>query len=368
MIKNLIRLGIFAALLAACNSGETSYHQLGLYSRYLLSDTTVTDFRILSSCGKYGRMGKIYVLGEPEEVLEISSYLLTSDHFNNINGRNVPDGLVDFAGEDFCAVLDNLHTPYANLLSGDMKDSLIAASIRNFIAAVDSTYYLNIYDIEKLGRKIPAKMVVLASAPTAAYGYFDIDSLCDIAGCNVRLITPLHAMLDQSWAQHGKGLNLAVWTSDSTGLSGVYAEVMAHEKRLRADDAADYTVIFPDAAAPDAMSAFLDFMRKYRSSKADKKLSSIIVDDWDADITALREAAESVKTLAHDSLITYKSLMQDDFDIIGKRDAVVKACFRQMREHNLFTHRISYPTVETYHTEASRSGSFMLVGGKDNSK
>lgn len=368
MIKNLIRLGIFAALLAACNSGETSYHRLGLYSRYLLSDTTETDFRILSSCGKYGRMGKIYVLGEPEEVLEISSYLLTSDHFNNINGRNVPDGLVDFAGEDFCAVLDYLHTPYNALVAAGMKDSLIAVSIRNFIAAVDSTYYLNTYDVEKLGRKRPAKMVVLASAPMASYGYFDIDTLCDIAGCNIPLITPLHAMLDQAWAKHGNGLNVAVWSSDSTGLSGVYADVMASEKKLRGDDSADYTVITPDSTATDSMTAFLDFMRKYRSAKADKKLSSIIVDDWNADIAGLREAAASVKGLVHDSLITYMPLMKDDFDIIGIHEAVLRACFRQMRQRNLFTHRIAYPTVETYSTGASRNGSFMLVGGKDNLK
>ena len=248
MIKNLFRLGIIAVLAAACQGSESSSHKLALYSRYLLSDTTQTDFRILSSCGKVGRMGKIYVLGEPDEARSLSSFLLTCDQFNNVDGHARPDGLLDFAGEDFCAILDELHAPYGSLVASGHKDSLTALTIRNFISAVDTTYYLNSYDVDKLGRKKSAKMVVLASSHVSSYGYFDIDSLCQIAGCNIPLVTPLHAMLDEAWTKHGKGLNIGIWSSDSTGLSGVYADVMASEKRLRGDALAEYSVISPCAA------------------------------------------------------------------------------------------------------------------------
>ena len=369
MIKNLFRLGIIAVLAAACQGSESSSHKLALYSRYLLSDTTQTDFRILSSCGKAGRMGKIYVLGEPDEARSLSSFLLTCDQFNNVDGHARPDGLLDFAGEDFCAILDELHAPYGSLVASGHKDSLTALTIRNFISAVDTTYYLNSYDVDKLGRKKSAKMVVLASSHVSSYGYFDIDSLCQIAGCNIPLVTPLHAMLDEAWTKHGKGLNIGIWSSDSTGLTGVYADVMASEKRLRGDALAEYSVISPCHDATDAMGAFLCFLRKYRNSLAEKQLSTIIVDDWTVDVTALRDAAASVKGLAQDSLIKYMPVLREDFDIIGIREAVAKTCFKLMRGRNLFTHRIAYPTIETYTTEAARgNGSYMLVGGKDNSK
>ena len=176
-------------------------------------------------------------------------------------------------------------------------------------------------------------------------------------------------MLDQAWLRHGKGLNVAIWSSDSTRLSGVYADVMAAEKRVRGDALAEYSVISPSPEATDAMCAFLDFLRKYRNSPAEKQISSIIVDDWKIDVGALRNAAASVKGLAQDSLITYLPLLREDFDIIGIREAVAGACFRQMRMRNIFTHRISHPTLDTFSTVASRSdGSFMLVGGKDNLK
>ena len=319
------------------------------YVAALFADTVSYDYGILSGWDVANKAGTIAVIGEPEDALLLTEHLLTSDRYDNIDGSRHSDGLPDFAGEIFAPVLDVANAPYSGYFSRNNEDFLSEVTVRNFLAALDTACFLSSYDTDRLVHKAPAKMVILASSYSAAYGYFNIDTLCHVAGRSVPVIPLTRAMLDVAWKHHGKGFNLGIWTSQDVLGAGIWSAVFPYAARRRGDPKATYSVFAPEESGT-VLDRFMAFMQMYSAAGNTAKLSALVLDDPSVPLDSLREAAASILKVDRDSYITWRNLLADDFEIIDAGSAVASSCYAYLRENNRFTHKVAYPDVKVYAT------------------
>ena len=351
-MKKFIYIALAALILltaSSCKERSVRNRSVIAYVARLLADTTDYDYGILSAFDPKSKSGTIAVLGEPEEALLLTEALMTSDRYDNIHGNLRSDGLPDFAGEVFAPVLDVANAPYHGYVAYTNEDFLSEVTVRNFLAALDTACYLNSYDKDRLVPKSPAKMVVLASSYAAAYGYFEIDTLCRRAGKPVPVFSAPHSMLDYVWNRHGKGFTLGVWTTSDVLGAGVWSTVFPRSARRHGDAVATYEAFCPESSST-VVDRFMEFMSMYASVGNPGKLSAIVLDDPSVSVDELRSVVESVLKVDEDSYITWRNYLADDFEIIDPATAVAASCYTYLREYNLFTHKIAYPEVKVYTT------------------
>ena len=367
-MRSIVSLSAVAAVMAlfpACKGPQANSVVVGEYAMSLINDTTQTEYQIVSASRSRNIHGEISVIGEPEASLLISESLLTCDRFDNISGRAKSDGLPDFAGETISPILDRFNGSYAKIVASGKEDLLSEINVRNYGAALDTACYLNAYDKDKIVQKSGAKLVILSSVLSSAFGYDDIDTLNALTGSKVKVISPVHAMLDEAWEACGEGMNIGVWTTSDVLQSGVYAKVFDKMRDQRGDKTAKYTVFTP-AQDSTVINRFLDFMQKYADSEEKGRLQALIVDDLSVPVEELREAVKSVLAVDQDSYITYVNYIDPEFKVIGFEESVAMACYKFLRGDNAFTHKIAYPQVNLYVTAASEhDSSYVTVELKD---
>lgn len=340
---------VLVLLCASCRERVTGGRPVIPYVAGLLADSSSYDYGILSGWDAANKAGSIAVIGEPEDALSLTEQLLTCDRYDNIDGSNRPDGLPDFSGEVFAPVLDVANAPYSGYFSHDNEDFLSEITVRNFLAALDTACFLSSYDTDRLVHKAPAKMVILASSYSAAYGYFNVDTLCHAAGRAVPVIPLPKAMLDFAWDRHGNGLNLGIWTSRDVLGAGIWSAVFPYAARHRGDAKATYSVFAPEMSGT-ILDRFMSFMQMYAAAGNTAKLSALVLDDPSVPLDSLREAAASILKVDRDSYITWRNLLADDFEIIDGGTAVSASCYAYLRQYNRFTHKVAYPDVKVYAT------------------
>ncbi len=345
----IIAIAVLSLLAVSCRERVAGSRPVIPFVAQILADTTSYDYGILSMFNSGNKAGTIAVIGEPEDALFLTEQLLTSDRYDNIDGSRRPDGLPDFSGEVFAPVLDVANSPYVGYFTHDNEDYLSEITARNFLAVLDTACFLSSYDTDRLVHKAPAKMVVLASSYSSAYGYFNIDTLCRVAGKDVPVIPLTKAMLDVAWDRHGNGLNVGVWTTRDVLGAGVWSAVFPFAARRHGDAKATYSVFCPDSSAT-VMDRFMTYMQMYASAGNTAKLSTIVLDDPDVPLDSLREAVSSVMKVDRDSYITWRNLLADDFEVIDAGSAVAATCYSYLRKYNRFTHKVAYPDVKVYAT------------------
>ena len=347
-------LAAVALLAVSCSDHQVSGRYVSPYAKSILTDTSSVEYRILSAYDmQQEETGTIAVIGEPEETLVLSEYLLGCDNFSNINGSAVPDGLPDFSGEVIVPILDVANAPYKGYLNAGNEDFLSEINVRNFVAAVDSSCYLSAYDEDKIVSKTRSKMVVLSSSLAAAYGFSDVDTLARAVGGGIPVFSTVHSMLSMAMSRKGEGLNLGIWTTKSILGAGVYSIVFPKVAADMGIKNASYEVLCPESEGT-VLDRFLEFIDRYKAVGGEGRLSSIVVDDPSVDVDSLRMAVESVMNMEHDSFLLYKSVLADDFMVIDPCSSVAASCLSYLRKSNRFTHRIAYPDVNAYVTAPCR--------------
>ncbi|MGN1232518.1 MAG: hypothetical protein ACI4UJ_03605 [Candidatus Cryptobacteroides sp.] len=316
------------------------------YVRDIVADTTSSGYDRIRKCGIDGVNGSITVFGPSAGTFFLSEKLLTCDNFDNVDGRAIPDGLPDFAGETVAVVSDLANEPYYGYLRKSNSEFLREIAVRSFFDLIDTTALVSQYD-RKLGeRKAGAKIVVLSSSYLSAFGYYDINSLLKASGRNIHVISPAHSMLRYAFARHGAGMNLAVWTTPEIVEAGIYPAV---NNSLSVDyPELNYEVLCPGQGL--ANDRIISFLRQYKASGRTAALDAAIVDDISLPAADLNSALNDLWDNVDDSLIVYKSLISDNFEFIDAATAVIAECEKTMRASNLFTHRIAYPAAEFYAT------------------
>lgn len=336
-----------AVLLAAvsCNDRAPVVRDTIPYVKQIAVDTAGT-FSLVRHYRAGGTKGSIALIGEPEECVLLSRAFLTADEVDNIDGKAAPDRLPDFAGETFDVLLDDYNAPYLRLVSAS-RDTLREVAVRNAVMALDTVAFSDASDRSSRLRKNGAKVFVLASSLLSGYGRFDIDTLFKMAGREALILSSEEALVGsavQSGIKHA-----AVWAPAEAGEA--YLSYAA--------DRIDLTVITPEGG--DIRTAFRNLLRQYRQRKPNTVLDAVLLDSFTADMDELAAEVEHIHRQITEEDMSFDSMLAVGFRFLEPTSCLTDACYRLLREKNLFTHNIAYPSARYFQTEESMDGEYVPV-------
>ena len=335
-----------AVLLAAvsCHDRSPVVRDTIPYVKQIAVDTVGT-FSLVKQYRTAGTKGTIALIGEPDECLLLSRAFMTADFVDNIDGKAVPDRLPDFSGEAFEVVLDNFNAPYLRLASSS-PDSLREAAVRNAVMVLDTVAYSNPYDKSSRLRKGNAKVFVLASSLLSEFGRFDIDTLFKMGGREALILSPDEALVD---------------VASRTGVkhAAAWAPAESREAYLSAAEGIDLTVISPSGG--DVRTAFRELLRQYRRQKPNTVLDAVLLDSFTVSLEDLQAEVEHIHRQITEEDMAFDRILAPRFRFLEPKACLTDACYRLLREKNLFTHNIAYPSIRYFQTEEGMDGNSLLV-------
>ena len=89
-------------------------------------------------------------------------------------------------------------------------------------------------------------------------------------------------------------------------------------------------------------------------------LDALIFDDPSVCIDSLRASYRLILNQPSDENAYYRKMLSKGFVIVDGASVVTDACYRLLREKNLFTHNIAYPIAAAYLTSPEAKG-FQLM-------
>lgn len=322
----------------------------------IISDHTAA-FDLLESFDVRDSRGSVAIIGPEDRNERFAKLLLKGDDFDNIDGRLSPDQLPDFAGEQIDIVDDKANAPYS-IMSVFEPQQLREVNVLNFLASMDSTFSLGAFDEEKLSHKLPSKMQVFTSPYAAAYGAFDIDTLCRAAGCDVPVVYPSRLVFGAQLDRNIAHMHVVVVTDSLTAADGVYPAVF--------DDMTRERVIYGDGCVAVAVRDSVVTMQKvidaYRASGGQMPISAVIIDDPAVSPQTIESSIQYIFSVQNEANLSYRKLLAPDLQTVEMDLFTARECYWILRKRNIFTHNITYPYAERYMTVRSSSGEgFKLV-------
>lgn len=322
MRRIVLILSIFA-LAASCRNISDAGWQTIPFVRETVSDDSSASHKVMKAYSR-NRAYSIYIIGEPEDCKRFSSKLFVCDERDNVTGNFVSDGLPDFSGEEIVSISDYAHSPYSKYLEEGREEELRELIVRECIDALDTLSFVSPYDRQGLGKRIPAKMIILTSSYSDTYGLKDVDSLYSAFGCSVRIVNPLRSML--SSARTAKDPCIGILTRRERLSAGIYSGCYAFPKN--------------ESEGADQLISFLD---NYIAAGFTKPLSSIILDDPSVLSSDLEATLERVLSVMNEESFKYSRMITSDFRIINPESVTASECYDILRKENLFTHNIAFP-------------------------
>ena len=348
-MKHILTVLALLVAFASCNERPTVVRDTIPYVKQLAADTT-GSFRLVHTYRTAGTKGSIAVIGEPESAVQLGSALLSADMVDNIDGRIAPDRLPDFAGETFDILMDLYNAPYIRLAASS-PDSLREVAVRNAVIAVDSVAFSNASDPRSRLTKTRAKVFVLANSLLSEYGKFDVDTLFKMAGREAIILTPVEAMLLE--ARRSGCKSVAVWAPAE-------ARSAYENAAKRLTPQMDVTVVSTTGNGI-LRPAFRDMLGIYRSLKPNGSLDAVLLDSFTASVDELNAEKEHIHRQITEQDMAFDRILTPHFRFIEPTVALTGALYRLLRERNLFTHDIAYPSVRYYQTEENLEGEFVPV-------
>ncbi len=317
-----------------------------------ISDTSSAAWHLLAGYEPGQVSGSIAAIGDFNPLVRLVSEFLSSDRFDNIDGREIPDELHDFAGETLAPVFDIANAPYAGHVDGGTVSQLRGAAVSMAVASLGSISYSNTFDSQMTASRIPAKILVVASPYLCRYAMSDIDTLFAAKGIDIPVLSLSEELFRRAGERHPDGLVALI--ADGKELErGLYRGVY---ERLRSASGGSFPSYMEYAdsgrSSKDAFNALLD---SHIASGASEKISAVLLGNSSdsLNIVDLSAALDEIRSSQGLEMENRRSALADDFEFISGEDAVIRRCYRELRSRNLFTHRIAYPSVKAYVTVQS---------------
>jgi len=344
-MKKLIPfIAVLVLFAVSCRDRKVPGRDTIPYVKQLAEDTTA--FSLVQAYRTQGSRGSIAIIGEPDAALLLSEAFLQADVRDNIDGKAGNDRLPDFAGEAFDIIMDAYNAPYRRMAEAS-PDSLREMAVRCAMMSLDTVSYAHALDPQsRLGKK-KAKIFVLASSLLAEFGQSDLDTLLKMASREPLILNPVDAMMDH--VRKASLSHVAAWVT--APVKPAY-EAAAGEL--------DCTVISP-VGGTDVRSAFRDLLRQYRALRPNRVLDAVLVDSFSMDQEELKAEVEHIHRQITEEDMAFDRILAPKFHFIEPMSCLTEACYRLLREKNLFTHDIAYPAVRYYQTEEGTDGDFVLV-------
>ena len=303
----------------------------------------------------------ITIIGSEFACDRLAEDLSFRDRQDNVNASMGSDGLPDFAGETFVCIEDV--ESYADVLARDGAEALRQQTLVRVLAAIDTVAHISPYDMEGLSVKPTSKIVVLADPYLCEYGGFDVDTLFRSTGCRVPVFSPIEKMIDQAFAQGGRGdLSVGIICAPQYDSTGIYESVFARKAAERGSKGASCVVF----STEQRDSVLFDFLNRYQAAGYSKPLDAILIDDLSIDTDLIKTELAEIVSVMNESSMTLGRLVSRNFFFLDAFDAVSGQCYSFLRANNLFTHNIAKPQVTVYRPvrkPESEDGSIILIPG-----
>jgi len=350
-MRKLIPVLAVLLVTVSCHERKEVVRDTIPYVKQIAEDSTGT-FSLVKTYRPSGARGSIAIIGEPEACLLLAPEFLTADNVDNIDGKSRKDRLPDFAGETFDVIMDLYNAPYRRMAAAS-PDSLREVAVRSVVMALDTVSYSNALDPSSRLSKNRAKVFVLASSLPAGYGRFDVDTLFKMAGKEALVLSPVEAML--SAAERSDCRHVAIWAP---------AEARAVYEQTAADLFPGLQVTVLSTAATgsgDLRQSFREMLRAYRNLHPSGVLDAVLLDSFEADTDELLAEQEHIHRQITEEDMAFDRILAPQFRFIEPKSSLTGATYRLLREQNLFTHDIAYPSARFYQTEEDRDGGYVLV-------
>lgn len=329
-------------LLSSCGSDVSTFGQSTIqFVRSILGDSESPEYRILKSYDPADSDGSIFVVGDSLSCYAAAKQLMKSDDRDNIDGLGESDGLPDFAGESISVVNDVANGLYDSLVLKGKGEVLREITVRTVLMSVDTLCYLSPFDLEGLGKKQKAKMIVLSSPAMAAYGLFDVDSLLMASSCSLPVISPVHTLAEEITEDDNP--TVGVITSGLRADAGIYPMLFGKAAASKGKDVSCYA-----APVDDPKKALMSFLDGYIGAGNVNPIDVIVVDDRACSIERMKKELETILSVMNEEFLKYSDFISPGFRIVEPSSVLRRECYRTLRERNLFTHRIAHPVTESY--------------------
>lgn len=221
--KYLIISVLFSVLLASCGEKKVEERLIPV-SEKALGDTSSIFYADFASYPAERAKLPIGVFDSGTGGLTVQEKLLTLDEYDNITGKLEPDGIPDFAGENFIYLADDANMPYGDYDAAGKSDYLRELVVKDALFLLGDSYYNLALDEKPFGKKEQVKVLVIACNTATAYGLNDIEKLLERSGTGVRVIGVINAGVRATLADMEKTKNYAVGVMATPGTisSGAY--------------------------------------------------------------------------------------------------------------------------------------------------
>lgn len=318
--------------------------------REILQDKSGREYQLISASSELNPQGEIVIIGSERAVTILSETMATIDVRDNVDGSFGSDGLPDFAGETIACIIDTTGRP-EELMFVD-EASLEMAEFRRFflngfINALDTLYHETPFDLEGIGRKIPAKMIVPADPILTDLIKYDVDTLFSALGSKVHIVAPVDELSASILnSRPGHDVMAAVMHDPMFDNSDIYV----HRFKDNASAAGLFGSSVCSLPTPgNAENLFTAFLDEYAGAGYSRPINVIAVADIGVDFEAFKsDYASSMSILSEDSA-KYSKYLAKDFSFISSLEIIVARCYDTLRADNIFTHNIADPQIVTYY-------------------
>ena len=329
-----------------------------------LADTASVWYKMLEGIRPSGKDGAIAIFGEFDETAVLSETLLASDMFDNIDGKRMPDGLPDFAGETLMPVFDVANGPYAGYFENMNEDFIREAALKGFLLATSCHCSSSIFDSSFSAQKPGTKLFIFSSSVLAGYGCPDVRYLVSASGLDTGVMSTVESSVSALFENAEQPSNIGVWASRDIISSGVYGNVFKEIRDRHTDKhseaylpwagAAEIVCLSPDYGGT-AEESVRNFFESYSAAEYDTPLSGVIVDDLACRgaVDSLNIAAEKLRNSILPEAEACKRLMAPGFRFVSPAETVAADCYEWLRRHDRFTHIVAWPDAAGYMTAVS---------------
>lgn len=348
--KEIFILLVSTVLAASCGRVRTAGIDVLPAVGRMISDTSCVEYSILDAY-QNDRSGTVAVFGPSEKALMLTDFLVECDIFDNVDGKIQSDWLPDFAGETFAVYMDVLNGQYCDFFTSGKEKELREFVVNGAVAAVSSGSYQTVFSSSPSAAKIPSKIFILSSS-FASLAESDVDTLFSAMGKTLPVITPVNSLVDKALSLSRDGCTAGLWADSDVLASGVYADAFHRSSIRLGQPVAEYVGFSPESRG-DALSDIISFLEMYALSGTASPLSVLLIDPLQMSYgaSAYKDAVATIMTDAE--YASYRRYLSDGFVVVDAMTAIAEACYRLMRDKDLFTHRIAYPEKVEYTLVAS---------------
>lgn len=325
MTRKTVFILSIVLLAASCKPQVNLTRSTIEFVREILSDKDNTYRSIFPS--EPDPKGEICLIGSKESCVLLSEFISECDSRENVDGSHKSDGLPDFAGETVSSII----LPE----SSSTRDAVV----RTVLASLDTVYHVSPYDLEGIGRRNAAKVIVLTDVGIAEHGKFDVDTLFSAMSCGIPVISPFELMLSKVFAGRDHSADVGVICNPEAADTMSYSAVaLEYAKENGLPDCR--CTVFTSADSVDVLYSFFD---NYLKSGETKPLDAIFIDNADVNMDDINESLSAIMDLSRPESMKYGRLLCPGFRILESGATTAEECFNLLRARNCFTHKISFP-------------------------